>query len=119
MVNIHGDLNTPLATIILTMKCGLGPWWEYDIKLSIIHYCWVCQNECSHTKNATSEWLAASNSVGLRLGNGWGLRFRTGDAVNINSLDKISIPVYPYKYGSTQGNSVDWNGAVSFEIAYN
>ncbi|EMW6553863.1 hypothetical protein AAFF16_002347 [Citrobacter werkmanii] len=120
VVNINGDLNTPLATIILTMQCGLGPGGgnmtsNYP---SFIIAGSARMNAVTPT-NATSEWLAASNSVGLQIGNGWGLRFRTGDAVNINNLDKISIPVYPYKYGSTQGNSADWNGAVSFEIAYN
>ncbi|MDM3223991.1 hypothetical protein OGV71_19975 [Citrobacter sp. Cf088] len=120
VVNIHGDLNTPLATIVLTMKCGLGPsGGNMTSNYPSFIIAGSARMNSVTPKNATSEWLAASNSVGLRLGNGWGLRFRTGDAVNINSLNKISIPVYPYKYGSTQGNSVDWNGAVSFEIAYN
>lgn len=120
VVNIHGDLNTPLATIILTMKCGLGlDGGNMTSNYPSFIIAGSARMNAVTPTNATSEWLAASNSVGLRIGNGWGLRFRTGDAVNINSLDKISIPVYPYKYGSTQGNGADWNGAVSFEITYN
>lgn len=120
VVNIHKDLNTPLATIVLSMKCGLGVGGgnmtsNYP---SFIIAGSARMNAVSST-TANNEWLAPSNSFGLRIGNGWGLRFQTGSALNINTLNNISIPIYPYKSGTSQGNSADWNGAVTFEISYN
>lgn len=120
VVNINSNFNTPLATIILTMRCGLGTAGGNMVSNypSFIISGSARMNAVT-SPTANNEWLGSSNSFGLRIGNGWGIRFQTGNLLNINTLDNISIPIYPYRYGSTQGNASDWNGAVTFDISYN
>lgn len=121
-VNVHENINIkpPLATIVLTMKCGLGlGGGNMTSNYPSFIIAGSAKMNSVTSPNATSEWLASTNSVGFRVANGWGLRFKTGDAVNINTLNNISIPIYAYKYGTTQASSADWNGAVTFEISYN
>ena len=119
VVNIHGNLNVPLATIILKMSCGLG---SGGGNLTSSYPSFIVPGSTFITIGSpdAANFMPDGN-VSLHVGNGWGIKFDTNGSqiLNINNLNGISIPILPWKYWASPGNSADWRGAVNFTINYN
>ena len=118
VVNINGDMTKPLATIVLTMRCGLG---LSGGNMTSNYPSFIIPKTTYIDINSPDAQNAPGGDFRLHVGNGWGVRFDTGNslALNINKLNNITIPVYPYKYWADPGRSADWKGAVNFTINYN
>lgn len=119
-VNIRGDFNKPLTTLLLTMRCGYGVsggnmtsnYPEFIVPGST--YLTI------GSPDALGVPMVDGNFI-VNIGNGWGLKFdyKGTQIVNINNFGRISIPVFPYKFKGASGNGADWKGAVNIIISYN
>lgn len=118
VVNINGDLNKPLATIVLSMRCGLG---LSGGNMTSNYSSFIILGSTRIIIDSPDAQNIYNGDFMLHVGNGWGLRFDTNKSqiLNINELNNITIPVYPYKYWADPGRSADWKGAVNFTINYN
>lgn len=119
VVNIHGNLNTPLTNIVLRMSCGYG---SAGGNLTSNYPSFIVPGSAYITIGSPdAENRFSGGNAALHIGNGWGIKFDTNGSqvLNINSLNSISIPVYPWKYWGSPANSADWRGAVNFIINYN
>lgn len=119
VVNIHGNLNTPLATIVLKMSCGLGIGGgnlTSNYPSFIIPHSSIIEISSPNVQS-----FRPGGNFGLHIGNGWAIKFDTNGRkiLPIDSLSSISIPILPWKYWASPGNSADWRGAVNFTINYN
>ncbi|MFV7282958.1 hypothetical protein ACNPG5_18795 [Citrobacter cronae] len=118
VVNINGDMTKPLATIVLTMKCGLG---LSGGNMTSNYSSFIIPGSTYININSPDAQNIYNGDFKLHVGNGWGVRFDTNQSqlLNINGLNNITIPVYPFKYWADPGRSADWKGAVNFIINYN
>ena len=120
VVNIHGDLSKPLATIVLKMSCGLGTGGG---SLSTNYPDVIVLGSTSITIGSPDAQgiFDRYGNMGIHFGKGWGLMFDTGGSqyLNINNLNNISIPVRAYKYWASPATGEDGRAAVNFIINYN
>lgn len=121
VVNIHRDINKVLSNIVLTLRCGQGVGGG---DMTSNYPSFIFPGSASIKIESPTDPIIRTFGPQpvIHIGNsGWGLQFDVieKNGLDINKLNKITIPIKAIKYWSSTGSGADWNGTVNFIVSYN